>query len=214
MGLSWEPGPLSCCRGWALRIVAHGLPGNVTLPGPGIETVFPALAGRFLTPGPPGKSLTLTIFQGQIRSIRHHHTAVRPLPEPSRLPSRRLCAISSYLPHFPWALTPPPSSVCVRPLLQYPHRITQRLSFCVWLISVSIRSSRFPRATAGVKASFPSLSDSKLCGWTTRCSSTTCRGTFGLLPPFFKYSKNLIYSFFELLAVPCSVWDLSFRARD
>ena len=63
MDLSWEPGPLSCCRGWALRIVAHGLPGNVTLPGPGIEPVFPALAGRFLTPGPPGKSLTLTMFQ-------------------------------------------------------------------------------------------------------------------------------------------------------
>ena len=32
------------------------------LPGPGIEPMFPALAGRFLNPGPPGKSRTLSLW--------------------------------------------------------------------------------------------------------------------------------------------------------
>ena len=32
--------------------------GMWNLPGAGIEPVFPALVGRFLTPGPPGKPLT------------------------------------------------------------------------------------------------------------------------------------------------------------
>ena len=30
---------------------------GILVPRPGMEPVFPALAGRFLTPGPPGKSL-------------------------------------------------------------------------------------------------------------------------------------------------------------
>ena len=73
----------SCCRAWALGswasvVVAHGvsscgsralerrlsscgaraqlLCGMWDLPGPGIEAVSPALAGRFLTTAPPGKS--------------------------------------------------------------------------------------------------------------------------------------------------------------
>ena len=32
------------------------------LPGPGLEPVSPALAGGFLTPAPPGKSLTFYIL--------------------------------------------------------------------------------------------------------------------------------------------------------
>ena len=32
------------------------------LPGPGLETVFPALAGGFFTTVPPGKSLFSLIF--------------------------------------------------------------------------------------------------------------------------------------------------------
>ena len=32
------------------------------LPGPGIKPVSPALAGRFLTTGPPGKSPESTLF--------------------------------------------------------------------------------------------------------------------------------------------------------
>ena len=41
-------------------VVAHGLKllrGTWDLPGPGLEPVFPALTGGFLTTGPPGKSL-------------------------------------------------------------------------------------------------------------------------------------------------------------
>ena len=59
-----------CCRAWALGawasvVVAHGLSscglwgqllcGTQALPGPGIEPVTPALAGRFLTTVPPRK---------------------------------------------------------------------------------------------------------------------------------------------------------------
>ena len=42
---------LSCCgsRAWLLR-------GMWDIPGPGLEAVSPALAGRFLTTVPPGKS--------------------------------------------------------------------------------------------------------------------------------------------------------------
>ena len=56
-------GGLSCCGTWAL---AQGLGGRDTrawlpcgmwdLPGPGIEPISSALAGEFLTTGPPGKA--------------------------------------------------------------------------------------------------------------------------------------------------------------
>ena len=75
-------GGFSCCGArapgaWASVVVAHGLSscglralehrlsscgaraqllrGMWDLPGPGLEPVFPALAGRFLTTAPPGK---------------------------------------------------------------------------------------------------------------------------------------------------------------
>ena len=41
---------LSSCGAWALL-----LRGMRDLPGPGLEPVYPALAGRFLTTVPPGK---------------------------------------------------------------------------------------------------------------------------------------------------------------
>ena len=43
---------LSSCGTWAYLL--HGM---WDLPGPGLEPVSPALAGRFLTTVPPGKSL-------------------------------------------------------------------------------------------------------------------------------------------------------------
>ena len=50
-----------CCRARASVAVAHGLScsacGMWDLPGPGFEPMSPALAGRFLTTVPPGKSL-------------------------------------------------------------------------------------------------------------------------------------------------------------
>ena len=56
----------SCCREQILGMrasvgVAYGLicpQGTRDLPRPGIESVSPASAGGFLTPGPPGKSET------------------------------------------------------------------------------------------------------------------------------------------------------------
>ena len=57
-------GGLSCCGAWALgtqasAVVAHRLSCSAAcgiFPRPGIEHVFPALAGRFLSTVPPGKS--------------------------------------------------------------------------------------------------------------------------------------------------------------
>ena len=53
----------SRCGAWTLerglnsRSARASLPRGVwNLPGPGIEPMFPALAGGFLTTGPPGKS--------------------------------------------------------------------------------------------------------------------------------------------------------------
>ena len=65
-------GGFSCCRAWALSprasvvvVLEHRLSscgarayllhGMWDLPGPGIESVSPALAGGFLTTAPPGK---------------------------------------------------------------------------------------------------------------------------------------------------------------
>ena len=45
---------LRSCGTWA-----QSLPGMWDLPGPGIEPVSPALAGRFLTTGPSGKAYTI-----------------------------------------------------------------------------------------------------------------------------------------------------------
>ena len=57
---------LSSCGLWALECSlsscgsrASLLPGMWNLPGPGLEPVSPALAGRFLTTAPPGKSSKL-----------------------------------------------------------------------------------------------------------------------------------------------------------
>ena len=58
-------GDFSCCRALALGhmgsvVVAYSLSCPVAcrslVPGPGIEPVSSALAGEFLTTGPPGKS--------------------------------------------------------------------------------------------------------------------------------------------------------------
>ena len=58
-------GGFSCCGAWALGtqasvVVVHGLSCSAAYgnpPGPGLEPVSPALAGRFLTTAPQGKSL-------------------------------------------------------------------------------------------------------------------------------------------------------------
>ena len=68
----------SCCGAWALgaqasvvvacRLSSCGaraqlLRGMWDLPGPGIKPMSPALAGRFLTTAPPGKSLLINLLQ-------------------------------------------------------------------------------------------------------------------------------------------------------
>ena len=51
---------------WLMGLVAKGM---WNLPGPGIESTSQALAGRFLTTGPPGKSLfwRILIFSCSVR---------------------------------------------------------------------------------------------------------------------------------------------------
>ena len=49
-------GGFSCCRAPALELWALLLHSMWDLPGPDIEDVSPALAGRFLSTVPPGKS--------------------------------------------------------------------------------------------------------------------------------------------------------------
>ena len=54
-----EQGLLSNSIVWASLVVVHRLSRPVScgnLPGPAIKPVFPALAGKFLTTGPSGKS--------------------------------------------------------------------------------------------------------------------------------------------------------------
>ena len=48
---------LRSCGAWALLLL-----GMWNLPGPGIELMAPALEGRFLTTGPPGKSRTVFLM--------------------------------------------------------------------------------------------------------------------------------------------------------
>ena len=59
-------GGFSCCRAQASDVRARASlvePHNMyNLPGPGIEPQFPALAGRFLTTGPSGKSLHMYFY--------------------------------------------------------------------------------------------------------------------------------------------------------
>ena len=73
-----EHAGFSSCGTWAQQlqctgsvVVAHGLSCPAAmwdLPGPGIEPVSPALAGRFLTTGPPGKSPDCLYFLDEIES--------------------------------------------------------------------------------------------------------------------------------------------------
>ena len=70
-------GCFSCCGAQAQRHVGFSscgtrawLPyGMWNLPGPGIEPVSPALAGRFLTTGPPGKSCPWLLMAVILKTI-------------------------------------------------------------------------------------------------------------------------------------------------
>ena len=57
-GLHSSCGGFSCCRVWSQQLQCMGLVAlrHVYLSGPGIEPQSPALAGRFLSTVPPGKS--------------------------------------------------------------------------------------------------------------------------------------------------------------
>ena len=65
-------GGFSCCRARALQRAGFSTCGTLAtlpcalwnLPGPGIEPMSPALAGRFLTTGPPGKSYLRYLKEG------------------------------------------------------------------------------------------------------------------------------------------------------
>ena len=65
-------GDFSCCRAWALRqlgfsscgVLAYLLRSMCYVPGPGIESVSPALQGRFLSTGPPRKPPCFYVQKG------------------------------------------------------------------------------------------------------------------------------------------------------
>ena len=79
------------------------------LPGPGFEPVSPALAGRFLTTAPPGKSITQNIFFKVKLNVQ---ICITHLPDRSRARERGasgscLCIISvscAYFFSFPFCL--------------------------------------------------------------------------------------------------------------
>ena len=52
----------SFCGTWALGCTGIVGPQHVESPRPGMEPVSPALAGRFLTTEPPGKSKHVALF--------------------------------------------------------------------------------------------------------------------------------------------------------
>ena len=57
---------LSSCGAWA-----QSLCGMWDLPRPGLESVSPALAGRFLTTAPPGKTRVIFIYLFFDHTVRH-----------------------------------------------------------------------------------------------------------------------------------------------
>ena len=72
--LLWSTGcrseGFSRCSTWALQhrlnscgARAYLIPSIWDLPGPGMETVSPALSGRFVTTKPPGKPLTIILIE-------------------------------------------------------------------------------------------------------------------------------------------------------
>ena len=62
---------LCCCTGFSLVVIRGLLMWDP--PGPGIKTMFPALAGGFFTAEPPGKPLNCTVLSqlssGKLRKI-------------------------------------------------------------------------------------------------------------------------------------------------
>ena len=75
MGLG-HPG-FGSCRVWAQQLQHTGLvdPKHVKSSRPGIEPVSPALVGRFLTTGPPGKSCFLFLFNNEAYLYRQDQYA-------------------------------------------------------------------------------------------------------------------------------------------
>ena len=100
-----EWGLLSSCSVWAYRcralalqctgsvVLVHGLscPAAcmILLPRPGIEHVSPALAGRFLTSGPPGKSPVL-VFKPHICVTLKNYNEKNTPPQKSPSPTKTL----------------------------------------------------------------------------------------------------------------------------
>ena len=68
------------------------------LPGPGIEAVFPALAGGFLTTAPPGKSLIHSLLSVWAHGFLFYSMSYNPLLPLFILMLRlsQLCTVSAY----------------------------------------------------------------------------------------------------------------------
>ena len=92
----WEL--LSSCRAMAPQctgsgVVAHGpncsAACGILVPGPGIEHVSPALAGKFLTNGPPGKSPVL-VFKLHICVTLKNYNEKNTPPQKNPSPTKTL----------------------------------------------------------------------------------------------------------------------------
>ena len=89
------------------------------LPGPGLEPVSPALAGRFLTTAPPGKiGLTLVVFLPDMVSAGSWAVAQEPLPGLWEGVHRRKREWQTHLGSRSWLWIPATSQVLAPPLLQ------------------------------------------------------------------------------------------------
>ena len=123
---------LSSCSSWALErglVVAHmpHCPVTSEISGPGIEPSSPALAGGFLTAGPPGKAHKLTLkcrcFVLQVRhpqgSYVKHRRAKCPLSECTSNACRPLtCRSVCFFPESPAVCPASPAEGVPAPVCQ------------------------------------------------------------------------------------------------
>ena len=128
------------------------------LPRPGFKPMSPALPGRFSTTAPPGKP-HLPFLNAQLSGIKYVHIVSQPsAPSTSRtFSSPQTETLSPWNTDSP-SPSPAPGPHHLRPvsvdLSPLGSGIRQCLSFYVWLISLSIMSSRFIHIVVCISASF------------------------------------------------------------
>ena len=145
------------------------------LPGPEIKPMSPALAGRFLTIGPPGKSLGAAHFKDFDKCIMthiHHCRIIQNSFNALKMP----CVLPIY-PSFHQLLAT--TDLVVSTVLPFPKYqivgIIRCVAFSDWLLSPSNMHLRllyvFPWLDTLLFFFFLALNSIPLCGCTTVCLS-------------------------------------------